>query len=278
MGEFRGPTIGLAVFRSSLLNRTTRGASLWASQNIGPLDLRLNYLVSASDTTPPLQAIFLTTQEQLTPRISVLQVTSFSAGKTSVAFGGSLLTNHVTIGVNYQTLYVPFRPDHPFAQALSITLNLNLHGNLRLRTATSFTPQGKMIYTLAGSGSYYRLSGLEAAPPFQSFRMEGHVITGQVTTSDGLPVYGAAIRIGKALLYSDRDGRFFARVRKPGRYKVEVVPSEFIATGNFTVISVPEDAATTKDQDAPGILIVLHPSLIVQCGTGSTPERRFKGK
>ena len=96
-------------------------------------------------------------------------------------------------------------------------------------------------------------------PPFQSFRMEGHVITGKVTTSDGLPVYGAAIRIGKALLYSDRDGRFFARERKPGRYKVEVIPSEFIATGNFTVISAPEDA-TTKDQDARPNRP--HPSLI----------------
>ena len=257
IGEYAGPSIGSALFRSSLLNRTTIGASLWASQTLGPLDLRLNYLVSAADTNPAVQSISLTSQEKLTPRISALQVTTFSAGKTSVAFGGSLLTNLLTLGVNYQTLYVPFRPDRPFTQALSITLNLSLHGNLHLSTATSFTPQGKMIYTLAGSGSYYRLAGLEAAPQLQSFRLQQYVIHGQVTTPDGLPIYGAAIRIGKEVLYSDRDGRFFARERKPGRYKVEVVTTDFIATGDFTIISAPEDAAAAKDQDAPGIVIVL---------------------
>jgi len=225
---------------------------LWASQTLGPLDLRLNYLVSAADTNPAVQSVSLTSLEKLTPRISALQVTTFSAGKTSVAFGGSLLTNLLTLGVNYQTLYVPFRPDRPFTQALSVTLNLSLRGNLHLSTATSFTPQGKMIYTLAGSGSYYRLAGLEAAP-----QLENYLIQGQVTTPNGLPIYGAAIRVGKEVLYSDRDGRFFARERKPGHYKVEVASSEFIATGDFTVVSAPEDAVATKDPDAPAIVIVL---------------------
>ena len=257
VGEYDGTAVGSAVFRSSLLNRTTRGASLWASQTLGPLDLRLNYLVSAADTNPAVQSVSLTSQEKLTPRISALQVTTFSAGKTSVAFGGSLLTNLLTVGVNYQTLYVPFRPDRPFTQALSVTLNLSLRGNLHLSTATSFTPEGKMIYTLAGSGSYYRLAGLEAAPPLQSFRLENYLIQGQVTTPNGLPIYGAAIRIGKEVLYSDRDGRFFARERKPGHYKVEVAPSEFIATGDFTIVSAPEDAVATKDPAAPAIVIVL---------------------
>jgi hypothetical protein len=258
-GSWRGDStsFGSALFRSSLSSRTTSGASLWASQTLGPLDLRLNYLVSAADTNPVFQSISLTSQEKLTPRISALQVTTFSAGKTSVAFGGSLLTNLLSVGVNYQTLYVPFRPDRPFTQALSINLNVNLRGNLHLSTATSFTPDGKMIYTLAGSGSYYRLAGLEAAPQLQSFRLQQYLVQGQVTTSQGLPIYGAAIRIGKGVFYSDRDGRFFARERKSGRYKIEVVTSEFIATGNFTIVSAPQDADATKDGSTPGIVIVL---------------------
>jgi hypothetical protein len=83
--------------------------------------------------------------------------------------------------------------------------------------------------------------------------MDEYVINGRVTASDGLPVYGAAIRIGRELHYSGRDGRFFAPKRKPGCYKVEVISSESIATGNFNVISAPEDEATTKDQDGSGI-------------------------
>ena len=255
--EFEGPTLGAAVFRSQLLNRTSRGASLWAAQSIGPLDLRLNYLASATDVGAAVQSLSLTTQEKLTARLSALQVSTFSSGRTNVAFGGNLLTNRITIGVNYQTLYVPFRPEHPFSQALSISLNLNLRSNLHLSTATSFTPQGRMIYTLAGSGSFYSLSGLEAAPQLESFSFHGYVINGQVTTADGLPVYGAAIRVGKELLYSDRRGRFLARERRAGLYKVEVVNSEFIATGNFSVVSAPHEAAATKDQEASGIAIVL---------------------
>jgi hypothetical protein len=91
----------------------------------------------------------------------------------------------------------------------------------------------------------------------QSFRLQQYVINGQVTTPDGLPVYGAAVRIGKETVYSDRDGRFFARERKPGQYKVEVVIAEFIATGDFTVVSAPADVAATKDPQAPGIVIVI---------------------
>jgi hypothetical protein len=256
-------SVGTALFRSTLSGRSTVGASLWASQSLGAIDLRFNYLVSASSTSSPAQAIpamqsiSVTTQEKLSPHLSALQVTTYSAGRTNVAFGGSLLTNFLTASVNYQTLYVPFRPDRPFTQALSVTINLNFLGNLHLSTATSFTPQGKIVYTLAGSGSYYRTAGLEATPQFQSYRLQHYVIQGHVTTGDGSPVSGAAIRIGKETFYSDREGRFFARQRKPGSYKVEVVPGEFIATGDYTVVSAPIAATATKSDTDPGILIVL---------------------
>jgi methionine-rich copper-binding protein CopC len=266
ISEQNRTSVGTALFRSKLADRDTLGASLWASQSVGPLDLRLNYLVSASPSLSPaqpipaVQAVSLTTQEKISPHFSALQVTTYSAGRTNVAFGGSLLTNLLTAAVNYQTLYVPFRPDHPFTQALSVTINLNLFGNVHLSTATSFTPQGKIVYTLAGSGSYYRSSEFEAAPQFQSSRLQHYLIQGQVTTSDGHPVSGAAIRIGKETLYSDRDGHFFARQRKAGSYKVEVLPKEFIAIGEYTVLSAPLSATATKNDIDPGILIVLQRS------------------
>ena len=115
-----------------------------------------------------------------------------------------------------------------------------------------------MVYTLAGTESYYRLAGLEAAPPMENFRMQPYLIQGLVTYPDGHPISGAAIRIGKEVVYSDQDGRFFAREHKPGRYKVEVDLGAFLADGTFTVISVPDDAAATKDETAAGITIVLN--------------------
>jgi hypothetical protein len=258
INENNAPSLGSAFFRSTLLDRTSEGASLWITQHAGPIDLRLNYLLSASQSAPAYQAISLTSQEKLTSRISALQVTTYSAGRTSVAFGGSLLTNRIRIGANYQTLYVPFRPDRPFTQALALNLTLHLGGNIQLTSATSFTPEGKMIYSLAGSGSFYRLAGLEAAPQFQNMRLSQYIISGQVTTPDGTPIYGAAIRVGKEVLYTSRDGHFFARQRKPGRYPIAIVPNEFIATGVYTLVSAPADAAATRNQDDPGILIILN--------------------
>jgi hypothetical protein len=253
-----GPSIGTSLFRSTMESMTTSGASVWVSQSVGSVDLRFNYLVSAASGNPSIQTFSLTTQEKLSPRISALEVTTYSQGKTSVAFGGGLLSNLMTLAVNYQTLYVPSRPTNPFTQALAVSLNLNLRGNLKLSTATSFTPGGKMVYTLAGTESYYRLAGLEAAPPMENFRMQPYLIQGLVTYPDGHPISGAAIRIGKEVVYSDQDGRFFAREHKPGRYKVEVDLGAFLADGTFTVISVPDDAAATKDETAAGITIVLN--------------------
>jgi hypothetical protein len=105
--------MGAALFRSEMLSRTTRGASLWASQTLGPFDARINYLVSQADTNPSVQSISLTTQEKLTPRISALQVTTFSAGKTSVAFGGSLLTNLLTPASTIKPCTSPSAPITP---------------------------------------------------------------------------------------------------------------------------------------------------------------------
>jgi hypothetical protein len=255
-----GPTLGSSFFRSITPNNTSKGASLWVGQPVGPIDLRINYLISDSTTSPTAQSVSVSTQEKLTPRLSTLQITSFSAGKTSVAFGGSILTNLFTVSINYQTLYVPLRPQNPFTQALSITLKINVFGNIRLSTSTSFDAQGKMSYTLAGSDSYYRLGGLEATPQLTSFRPKQYSVAGQVTTADGQPVYGAAIRIGKDLLFSDRDGHFLAPESKPGPYTVQVVLDQFIASGTFTVVSAPPDATATKDESAAGIHIVLaHP-------------------
>jgi hypothetical protein len=252
-----GPSFGAGFFRSTMPTSTTRGASLWAEQTLGPIGLRFNYLVSGSTSNPTVQSYSVTTQEKLSPRLSVLQVTSYSAGRTSVSFGGNLLTNLFTVGVNYQTLYVPVRPNNPFTQALTVSVKINLAGNIRLNTATSFNSQGKMIYTIAGSDSYYRLSGLEAAPQMQGFRLQQYVIQGLVTTPDGLPIYGAAIHIGKDVLYSDREGQFTARESKPGPYKIEIALDEFLANGTFTVVSAPESVLATKDESAPAIHIVL---------------------
>jgi hypothetical protein len=235
----------------------TMGESVWAEAPVRLVDVRFNYLASQAGSNPALHFETVTTQEKLTTRLTALEVTNYSAGKTSVSFGGNLLTNWFTAGVNYQTLYVPLRPTNPFTQALAVNVQINLLGNIHLNTATSFDAAGKMYYTLAGTDSYYRMSGLEAAPQSAGFRLKQLVVQGQVTTPDGLPVYGAAVHIAKEVLYTDRDGRFEIRVSKPGPYTVEVAVGEFLDTGTYKLVSAPESVTATKDESAPGIKIVV---------------------
>ena len=252
-----GPSIGAAVFRSTMPSITTRGASLWISQSLSMVDMRLKYLVSGSNLYATSQSLSITTQEKLSARLSALQVTSLEAGKVSMAFGGNLIGNLLSLGVNYQTLYVPVRPSHPFTQALALSLKMNLHGNLHLNTDTSFSSTGQMVYTLAGSESYYRLNGLDAAPQTEGFRLQQYVLQGQITTADGLPVYGAALRIGKEMIYTDRDGRFAARESKAGPYKIEILTAEFLESGAYTVITAPSEGLASKDESTAGIHIIV---------------------
>ena len=81
-----------------------------------------------------------------------------------------------------------------------------------------------------------------------------YVVQGVVKDNEGNPVEGAALHIGKEVVYSDSAGRFLVRLSKHGPLALSVAPEEFIANGVYEVVTSPaevradiEDAATSLE-------------------------------
>lgn len=66
-------------------------------------------------------------------------------------------------------------------------------------------------------------------------------IEGTVVDEKGQPVSGAAMRIGKDLVFSDATGAFFLRVKNERAVALAVVPLEFTAPGVWATVTAPEN-------------------------------------
>jgi hypothetical protein len=74
------------------------------------------------------------------------------------------------------------------------------------------------------------------------------MIAGAIVDENGQPVEGAAIRLQSgAIVYSDSQGKFFARVKHDKPVALVVLLQEFAAPGLWAVTSCPSDAAPGTD-------------------------------
>jgi len=69
-----------------------------------------------TSTTPGPAEVILsgTLRERFSSRFSLLQLISRTEGQTTVAFGGDFTSNRLMARVDYQNVYLPFRPSQPF--------------------------------------------------------------------------------------------------------------------------------------------------------------------
>ena len=83
------------------------------------------------------------------------------------------------------------------------------------------------------------------------------MVQGVVKDDQGVPVEGAALRIGKQLAYSDSSGRFMARFSKRGPFPLSVAPEEFINNGVYEVVSAPLQAKADTEDNASDLQVVV---------------------
>lgn len=232
------------------------GTSLSVGRNITDrVQANANWLISRPEGGSTSTSFVATVREALTPRLSLVQLITTSAGHTTVSFGGHFLSNRFTIGVDYQTVYVPFQTDNPFKQALALTLRFHLFGNLELNAGTYVAPDGRVRYTAYTRTFLYHGPFSAEAPAVVIFHK--YLIHGRVTDEEERPIRGAALRIDGEMAFTDSDGEFFVRKRKTGPYRLEVVVSEFLQPGRYEVLSAPTTVTAARDDEATPVLIIL---------------------
>lgn len=226
----RGASVSGSMFQSA----TVRGSAIGGSYRVGILDIHGTQVISK-------QNIFLgSVSETLTQHFHISQYYTRSSGTNSFSFGGGYTGNVVSADIGWQMVFYPFLTNAPFQRTLTATLRLQLpwHGT-SVNLGTVASPTGGARWT-AYAGSYSSLPWELPSnqPQAGAARITGREIRGVVITQDG-PLEGAAIRIGRDEVFTNSDGAFIAHVRAKGSVAVEVVLADFLANGNFEVVSAP---------------------------------------
>lgn len=262
---------GTGLFSSNASGRKTSGENLYAGCRIGQhIDVNGNYFSSkpqAQGTTPAEKTSVVsgTIRENFSSRFSLLQLISHTAGQTTYAFGGNFTGNRFQFQADYLNVYLPFRPDRPFEQALSLNVMVRVKGPLQVMAVSNVAPDGHLRYSFGASTYLYRLSGMAgSALPQETFSMAKYVVHGFVKDDLGNPVEGAAVHVGKEVAYSDSTGHFEIRMSKRGPHALAVAPDEFLTNLSYEVVSAPAQVRADVDEAAQEIEIVVRQKVKLQ--------------
>jgi hypothetical protein len=254
-GVAAGATLGAAFFQSEAPGAGGRGASFTASRDATRF-LKLSGSVMRSDPYVGEASTqwVLTAREAITPRFDLIQVGNFGAGNRAISFGGNFVTDFVTLGVEYQTIYVPFAVQDQFRQALMLSARVQAVGNLQANVSSYVTPDGQVKYTAYLSQYFYK--GESASAPAEQ-GIYGNVIRGVVTVEGGNRVAGAALLVDGDVVYTDSQGSFLVRKKKAREYDFEVRVDEFLAPGRYEVVHAPSRVEAVPEASATDQIILV---------------------
>lgn len=196
-------------------------------------------------------------RERITRRLRLLQLINRAAGQTSFSFGGDFESSRFSLGISYQTVYVPFRPERPFVQAMSLNLRVRPWRSMQLLLQTAIGADGRVRYTGYGNDYFYRYAGLQGSAQQRPLDSLKYLVRGRVTDEFGNPISGAALRVNSELVFSDALGEFFVRLAKPGPHSLNVAPEEFITPGVFEVVSAPATVIGKREEAAGEVHIIV---------------------
>jgi hypothetical protein len=195
-------------------------------------------------------------RETISPQLSLLQVVNYSQGRTTVLYGGNYLANRFMVGVDYETLYLPFRAN-PFSQGISVSLRIRLFAGLETNVQTFRSSSGQLRYTASGNtvlAGNFRPRTSESEKALKPLR---YVLRGRVQDEQGAPIESAAVQVGQELVLTNAAGEFFLRRKTTGVVPLQVVFEEFPNPASFRVIAAPASATPALDGTAPVIVITL---------------------
>ncbi|HEV2521175.1 MAG TPA: carboxypeptidase-like regulatory domain-containing protein [Candidatus Acidoferrales bacterium] len=254
LAQFR---LGAGIFQSHSTLASNMAEAFSASRRVtNRIDFAATYFRTLAGPHPPISNLSTSVRETISPKLSLLQVVNYSQGRTNVQFGGSYVTNRISVGVDYQTLYMPFLAN-PFSEGVSINLRVRLFRSVQLNGQTFRTADGHLRYTAWADTlltNRFRAAGSNGEDAFKSLR---YMVRGHVQDQTGRPVEGAAIRVGQQLVFTNADGEFFVRFHKAGTLTLDVVLTEFLNPASFHLVSTLPAVKIFPEATAPDIEIVL---------------------
>ena len=252
-----GSSVAGGVFDSRTPGTRSASSYVSASRDITRwLETEL-YLLRVWSPTPARSTTpILHLREFITPRASLLQVVTRASGRTTVAFGGAFASGLTTIGVDYQVIHTPYRPRAPFAQTIALNVRLPL-GNYRVSAASFVTPDGRVNYTGSANTFFYAGDVLGGGNRPVEIKFERYIVEGTVVDGSGVAVEGAAIDVGGSTVFTDSQGRFFVRRSSKRAAAVRVLVDEFLAAGQFEVVSTPAMVTPRVERESTPVRIVV---------------------
>ena len=264
-----GASVSASFYHSSYLGNWNNATAYTAGRSFfSRVQTTSSYLESRPNDAPKSRAFLTNITETLSPRFDVTELVTRSEGQTSVSFGGGFLSNIASVSAEYQTYYIPERNNAPFEQALIMDVQLHLIHGVTLHGATFVAPDGSLRYTadeqtvVARQGSWGAPSG---EPTLAQGAIGSSLLRGTVVDAGDHPIAGAAIMIDKLLVYTNDDGVFFVRERKPRTHVLKVLPAQFLDGSSWHVVSAPTEIRSSADTGAPETTIVVERT--VQGGT-----------
>jgi len=118
-------------------------------------------------------------------------------------------------------------------------------------------PDGHLRYAFGASTYLYRVRGMIMNANSDSFSIAKYVVQGVVMDDHGSAVEGAALHIGRELVYTDSSGRFMVRFSKRGPFPLSVAPEEFITNGVYEVVSAPSQVSAQPEDNASDVQVAV---------------------
>lgn len=228
--EAASATLGALNLHASAFQGRANGETFGATLRAGWLQVDGNEFFSRAGRT-----ITGSFTQRLSRRFSVSEYYTRQGNQSAVNFGGAYTSNAVSISAAYQQMFFPFA-SVPFAKVLSLRFDFQLPHSTSAHVDLQATPGQAIRWT--GYGASYVQTGVEIAGQASApSKVHGVEISGFVRDKSGMPVEGAAVKVGDKIAYTDFNGKFTARFGKPGAQAVEVLLEEFTAPGNWEVVS-----------------------------------------
>ncbi len=271
---------GLTTSRAGPLETQTGMVSV--QRRLGSPLTAYGSIVRFSGTANKPQNLYvLTSEERLSPRLSLRQTVTQSAGHTSMGWGGDFLSNRITLGVDYETEFTPMAggfglSGRQFTQAWMVNVGLSLPHGLRFHYDNFFDPFGRVRYTAYVSGvSYAREGALPVGGAPLSVRLARYLVRGVVQDEKGQPVWGIAIHLDGQTVYSNTMGQFFLRLKNRGPYPLTVLPAQSLNPWGWQLVRAPASTMAESENTAHQVVVVVRRRLR---GDGGRPGASIKAR